>query len=351
MRSATTGEVTPRAPGQDGPPPSGRSRLLRTGAFVLSLGLVVTGALLVPMPLVETAPGGVTDIRPLVDIGGEVTEIDGRLGLLAVRVDQPSIVETLRAALDDRRTLHDRGDVIPAALERRTYVELQQQEFRRSFRVAAAVGLSAAGYEVGIVTFPQVVGVLPDGPSDGRLRIGDVIERFNGTPVASTEDLVRLVRQVSVGDELVLEVRRHDEPIEVVVRAGRVPGLDDAAMGVTLQTREEDIDLPVPVTLADQRGIGGPSAGLMVALTIYDALAEEDLAAGRFIVGTGTLDGDGSVGRIGSVREKALTAVQEGADILLVPSSQADEARMAAAGHVEVIGVETMEQALAALRR
>ena len=86
-------------------------------------------------------------------------------------------------------------------------------------------------------------------------------------------------------------------------------------------------------------------------IAVYQNFTDEDLAAGRHIVGTGTLEGDGRVGRIGSIREKAFTAVDEGADVMLVPASQADDARRAAGRRLEVVGVETIEDALRALRR
>lgn len=330
--------------------PTGRSSLWRTGLFVLSVFVVLTAGLLVPMPLAETAPGGVTDVAALLEVEGEPGEVDGSLGLLAVRVDQPSLLEVVRAAIDDERDLRRRDAVIPDTLDQRTYVELQQQEFRRSFRVAAAVGLDAAGYDVGIDTAVQVAGVLPDGPADGVLRLGDVVRTFEGTAVTSIDQLIGLVQRVSAGDRLELAVERNGVPTEVTVTAGRVPGLEHPAMGVTLQTLEVDLDLPVDVDLVDQRGIGGPSAGLMVALTTYDLVADEDLARGRSIVGTGTIAGDGTVGRIGSVREKAFTAVAAGADVMLVPASQAAEARDAAAGRVDVVGVATLSDAIEALR-
>lgn len=350
MTDVTSGAV-PAATDEDAEPPSGRGRLLRTGALVASLVLVVSAALLVPMPLVETAPGGVTEIPPLVEVGAPTTEVTGQVGLLTVRVDQPSMAETVRAWFDDDRTLRPPHEVVPPQLDHRSYLILQQGEFRRSFRVAAAVGLRAAGYEVGIVTAPQVAGVMPGGPADGRLRPGDVILRFQGQPVASTDDLKDLGERADVGDELVLDVRRDGTAVEVTVRADRVPGLAHPGMGITLQTLEQDIDLPVDVDLVDQRDIGGPSAGLMVAVTVYDLVADEDLIDGRRVVGTGTVDGTGTVGRIGSIREKTLTAVASGADLMLVPASQAAQARDVAEGRVEVVGVDSLTEALEALRR
>lgn len=350
MTHATAGDA-PTGTGNPPGPASSRGRLLRTGALLASLALVVSAALLVPMPLVEAAPGGVTEIPPLIEVQGPTTDVTGQVGLLTVRVDQPSIAETVRAWIDDDRTLRRRDEVVPRMLDHRSYLVLQQGEFRRAFRVAAALGLRAAGYEVGITTAPQVAGIHPGGPADGALRLGDVILRFNGQPVVSADELARLTQQSAVGDEIVLDVRRDGAAVEVTIRAGRVPGLDHPGMGITLQTLEEDIDLPFDVTLVDQRDIGGPSAGLMVALTVYDLVADEDLVDGRRIAGTGTVDGTGTVGRIGSIREKTLTAVAADVDLMLVPASQLTEARDAARGRVEVVGVETLTEALEALRR
>lgn len=327
-----------------------RGPSLRVGLFVLSLATVVTAVLLVPMPLVESAPGGSQDVGSLVSLDTETTELTGDFGLLTVRVDQPSIVETVRAWVDDDRSLRPRNSVIPAHVDQRRYIEAQQQEFRRAFRVAAAVGLRAAGLETSVRTAAQVVSVLPEGPAAGRLRVGDVIRSFQGTEVSSADELVEVARDVEEGERLTIGVERDGEPLEVVVVAGSVPGLAHPGMGITLQTLEEDIELPFDVELVDQHGIGGPSAGMMVALAVYDLVAEEDLAAGRDVVGTGTVDGDGSVGQVGSIRGKTLTAVNTRADLLLVPAAQVAEATDAAGGRIEVVGVETVEEAIEALR-
>lgn len=348
--SATTAPPRPPAADDDDQPTGGRS-LGRTALLVLSVGIVVLGGLLVPMPVIEIAPGHVTPVASLLEVDGRPAGDGDGIGLVAVQVDRPALLELVRTMLDDDRVLRDVDEVVPPAMDQRTYVELQQEAFRRSFRIAAAVGLRTAGYDVGITTAAQVAGVVPDGPADGLLRVGDVVRRVDGAPIADADELVSLVRRASVGDTFLVEVERGGQRVEVTVPTGRVPGLDHAAMGITLQTLEEEIDLPVDVELVDQRGIGGPSAGLVVALAVHDAVTDDDLARGRTVVGTGTVDGRGRVGRVGSVREKAVTAVARGADVMLVPDSQVVEARAGAAGQLEVIGVASVDEALEALRR
>ncbi len=88
----------------------------------------------------------------------------------------------------------------------------------------------------------------------------------------------------------------------------------------------------------------------MFGLAVYDLVADEDLVRGRTIAGTGTLAGDGTVGRVGSVREKVLAAVDAGVTVMLVPHELRHEAEDAAAGRLEVVGVGTFAEALAALR-
>lgn len=327
-----------------------RRLILRWVSFAVSLAIVVTAGFLVPMPLVQTSLGSATTVNPLLSVEGETTALTGDFDLLTVRVGQPSLFETIRAALDDDRRLEARNAVIPASIDRRRYFELQDAEFRRSFDVAAAVALQTAGLPVQITTRAEVVNVLPGSPADGNLELGDRFLTVLGQPVATHEEVVALTKDAVEGQALSMQVERNGDVVDVEVVAGEVPGLDRPGMGITLQTLETDIVLPLDVALVDQRGIGGPSAGMMVALTIYDLVADEDLAAGRRIAGTGTLDGDGTVGPIGSVREKTLTAIAAGAEVLLVPASQEAAARSAAAGRLEVIGVTSLLDAIEALR-
>ncbi|MCI8575863.1 MAG: hypothetical protein HFI09_05270, partial [Bacilli bacterium] len=98
----------------------------------------------------------------------------------------------------------------------------------------------------------------------------------------------------------------------------------------------------------------GPCGGLMNALAIYNALVEEDITKGKKIIGTGTIDRDGTVGDIGGVKYKLLGAAKKKADIFLVPEKNYDEAiQVKNENHLDirVISVRTLEEALAALAK
>ena len=90
-----------------------------------------------------------------------------------------------------------------------------------------------------------------------------------------------------------------------------------------------DYDLPIDVTLNTGR-VGGPSAGLMFSLAIYDVLTPGELTGGKNIAGTGTMQDDGSVGPIGGIRQKLVGAKRAGASYFLAPADNCDEV----VGHV-----------------
>ncbi len=67
--------------------------------------------------------------------------------------------------------------------------------------------------------------------------------------------------------------------------------------------------------------IGGPSAGLMFTLEIYNQLAKEDLTNGHQIAGTGTID-DGKIGPIGGIQQKIVAADKAGAEMFFAPNEK-----------------------------
>jgi PDZ domain-containing protein len=94
-----------------------------------------------------------------------------------------------------------------------------------------------------------------------------------------------------------------------------------------------------------QLDIGGSSVGLVYALALADLLDPADLARGRTIAATGELDGDGRVGAVRFVDEKARVAHAAGATLFLVPRGQAPHNPT-----MRVVEVATLADALSALR-
>lgn len=317
--------------------------------YLLSAAVIVWASLIVPLPLSAVAPGTAPSIPPLLDIASDTTPLNGDLKLLTVVVSQPSIIETAIAWWDDDIELNRRQTFIPEGFTRQEYFELERQEFQQSGTIATVVGMQLAGHEVVIRTRPVVAGVIPHSPADGVLQPGDLILEVNGEAVETADELQTKSRRAEAGESIELLVRRGEDDREVDVTAAQVRGMTRPGIGVFVDTIVSDLELPFEVALDPDIRIGGPSAGMMIAVTIYDLVSEDDIAAGRVIAGTGEVLPDGSVGSIGGVREKVRSAVDAGADVLLVPAQQLEAARATAPEDLEVIGVATVREAIEAL--
>ena len=109
-----------------------------------------------------------------------------------------------------------------------------------------------------------------------------------------------------------------------------------------------DIRLPLDVSI-DAGNIGGPSAGLAFALDVMEKLGR-DVDGGRKVAATGELSLDGSVHRIGGIKQKTLGARAADVDVFLVPAENAAEARAHADG-LRIVPVRSVEQAVQALAK
>ncbi|MGI9642369.1 MAG: S16 family serine protease, partial [Acidimicrobiia bacterium] len=119
-------------------------------------------------------------------------------------------------------------------------------------------------------------------------------------------------------------------------------------IGILLDNNEPIVEFPVLVEI-DSQNIGGPSAGMMFTLQIMDQLTDGEITKGERIAGTGTIARDGTVGPIGGIRQKVYGAIDAGSRAVLVPAANYEDALDAAGDDIEIVRVETIEDALAFL--
>jgi Lon-like protease len=119
-------------------------------------------------------------------------------------------------------------------------------------------------------------------------------------------------------------------------------------VGITTQAFV-DYTFPIDISINTEL-VGGPSAGLAFTLAIVDDLTPGSLTGGKRVAVTGTISPDGRVGPVGGVEQKAITARTNDVALMIVPSSEVEDARKGADG-VKVVGVDTLDEALAALQR
>jgi PDZ domain-containing protein len=345
--------------GTEAPTPTPRRRRVSPRLAVLvvsgmsSLVLAVVIAVL-PVPYVIFAPGPVRDTLGTLPNGDELVRVDGaptyptsgELSLTTISVTggplgDLSVVDVVGAWLDPTRSVRPVETVYPAQRSREEAEEEGQAEMRSAQRAAAVAALAAAGVEVPVRL--EVLDVVDGVPADGVVAEGDVVVAFQGTPVAGSGELVDLVQQQEPGDTVAITVERDGEERELDVELGEDGG--STVIGILLEPRYE---LPFEVEY-DVAGIGGPSAGLMFALGIYDKITEGELTGGERVAGTGTITEDGVVGPIDGIQQKMVGARDTGAEWFLAPEGNCGDVRGAVPEGITVVRVADITGAIAAV--
>ncbi len=159
--------------------------------------------------------------------------------------------------------------------------------------------------------------------ADTDLKLFDEIQKIDGVDIESLDTIREVVNTHQVGDSLSFEVITDGKAVEKHAKVYETT--DGLKVGISITTTY-DYETDPSIKLTFKNSESGPSGGLMTALSIYNSLVEEDITKGKKIVGTGTINQDGTVGKIGGVKYKLLGASRKHADIFLVPSENYEEA-------------------------
>ena len=150
----------------------------------------------------------------------------------------------------------------------------------------------------------------------------------------------------NVGDKITFDVVRNGKNIKCYAKLIDIDG--NAKVGLTSAVINE-YDSDVNVSVKSKASESGSSGGFMTALAIYNAITKDDITKGRVIAGTGTIDSEGNVGEIGGVTYKLAGAYKNGADIMLVPKDNYEEALKYKKKHkldIELVSISTFKEGI-----
>lgn len=324
--------------------------------ILMVIGIAIAIAWPITVPYYALSPGPVYDTSDFVTVeGGNVSE-NGELFFLTVSLKEANVFEWAAGHLDSSVDIRPRENIRPSGVSPEQLRRESLAAMDQSKNDATYVALTTLGYEVTLIgTGALVIETVPDSAAEGVLFPNDVIIEMDGQPIAFRSDVIAELSGLAVGDVVSMLVNRPDdvedtlEELEVDLTLG--PHVDDPSkpmIGVLLDNNEPIVEFPVNVVI-DSQNIGGPSAGLMFTLQIIDQLTPEELTKGNRISGTGTIARDGTVGPIGGVKQKVYGAIDAGSRAVLVPAANFDDAVEAAGDDIEVVRVETVDDALAFL--
>jgi Lon-like protease len=337
------------------PPPPVTPRRRRRGRIALGVAaLLLTafliGAAFVPLPYYLFKPGSVRDTEPLIAVSGaEVYPSDGSIGYTTVSLRQATLLGLAQGWLDDDIDVVPRDDVL-SGRDVNENRELNLQLMTDSKQVATFVALSRLGYDVSMMVGQAVSDVVSDSPADGLIEPGDVITAIDGEPFDDPDDLSRLLADEAPGDRVTVSLQTapgRSEDVELALGAS-TEDPSRAIIGVQVAPVALNFEFPFEVTI-DTGDVGGPSAGLAFSLALIDDLTPGDLTGGAEVAVTGTIQPDGTVGPIGGAGQKAAAVRREGLDVFLVPTADYEDAVAHAGDDLEVVAVDTIDEALDAL--
>lgn len=318
---------------------------------LLFVALAVPMAIL-PVPFVAWSPGGTEDVlgevdgHPMISVSGVPTyRTSGQLDLTVVSGTSADSRLTLPEALaaywlPGRDTL-PRDAVFPPGRSADEVKQAEAEMMDTSQDDAVVAALRAADQPV--AQLPAVISVAIGGPAYGILKPGDLIVSVDGVPTADKEAVIDQIRTHRPKEKIDFVVLRQRVQTEVQVTSTDTAAAPGTPM-VGIAVGPGYSYTPV-ITFDLGQQIGGPSAGMVFALGIYDKITAGELLAGRVVAGTGTISPRGEVGAIGGIRQKLASAERSGASVFLVPSANcADLAGVRT--DVVVVKVSTLSEAI-----
>ena len=187
---------------------------------------------------------------------------------------------------------------------------------------------------------------------EANLKIGDIILKADDTKIDNIDTLRNIIEQKEVNDVIQLTLLRNKKETIIEIKVQLID--NQKKIGIDMVTINEYKSNP-KINLNFKKSETGSSGGLMLTLSIYDSLSEEDLSNNLKIVGTGTIDENGNVGEIGGVKYKLKGAVKGDADIFIVPYGNNYEECLKLQKennyNIKIIGVKTFDEAIEELKK
>ena len=302
--------------------------------------LVIVGIIAnYPLPYYIEAPGGTIDITNRIDIdGGYVSK--GSLNLLYVTEYRGNVMTYLMGLVLPNFDIEKQE-------ERQISNESAQDIYIRnrvmlenSIDNATILAYRHANKTVNITGYNNVILA---NYNDNDLKIGDNIISIDDVKVSNLIDIKNELDKKEANQTITIGIRRDNKEHSFKVKLD-----DEKKLGIIVQT-DYEYELDPEINIKFKTSESGSSGGLMLALSIYNAITSEDITHGLKVAGTGTIDIEGNVGEIGGVKYKIMGAVRNKMDLVFVPAANYDEAMEVKKEHnydIDIIKINTFEEAL-----
>ncbi|WEV60460.1 PDZ domain-containing protein [Streptococcaceae bacterium ESL0729] len=288
---------------------------------IFLVGLLALIVMLVPIPgyYVEL-PGTTENLSSMVKIDGKsVDKADGSFNLTTVAIGRANLLSVIKSRFTSFVSIYTSKELMgDSSDEDYNRMNLFYMENAQNTAIYEAFKLADKPFDLKYMGV-YVLEVTDDSTFKNVLHVADTLTQVDGKNFESSKDLIAYVGQKSIGDQV--EISFLDSGVDKKAE-GKIIKLSNGKNGIGISLVDKTEVKSSPEVTINAGSIGGPSAGLMFTLEIYEQLTAEDLRHGQKIAGTGTIEHDGVVGRIGGIDKKIATASKNGAKIFFAPDDE-----------------------------
>lgn len=305
------------------------------------------GAAYMRLPFYAEGPGPAREVQPMIDVGDQPRyDSSGKLIMTTVSWYPLTALQAVRVWLDPTLKVVGQDVIYPPGVDRVVEEQRSRSEMDQSKIDATMVVLrELADYPREHGEGALIQGTSPACPAFNRLFSGDLIVAVDGEDIETRRQASLAIDEVPADEPVTFTVQAAGETHDVKVTRERcVDENPEPLLGISIV---QAFPFPVEISSGD---VGGPSAGLMFALGLYDVLTPGDLTGGRTIAGTGAISADGTVAPIGGITDKVVAAERVGATVFLVPQENMAELQRVDTGDLQLIAVSSFDDALETLQ-
>lgn len=311
----------------------------KTVFYLLLIGIIAF-ATFFQMDSYITRPGGAYELSPFVEVENGDDDDEGTFSLMTISMLNATPALYLFAQFQD-------GYKILSPEQVRSPHESDEEYNVRQLKLMSDSQVNAlkAAFETADLPYEIesggvfVLNVLDGGAADDILAAGDRVLSIDDNEFETQQEFMDFLAEKEVGDSVEVVIDRDDrELIETITLKPLPTDEERAGLGISF-VEDKTISTDPDVTIESDQ-IGGPSAGLMFTLEIINQLLDEDITKGYDIAGTGTMESEKEVGRIGGIDQKVMAADKAGMEIFFAPD---DETSGTSESNYEV-AVDTAEE-------
>ncbi|MGX7131807.1 SepM family pheromone-processing serine protease [Enterococcus songbeiensis] len=291
--------------------------------LLLLAALILAACAIIPTSYYVEAPGATIDLKELITVNGKEDEASGSFSLTSVEIRQATVFRMIKAKLTDFEDLVSEKELLGGATDDEyNRIQAFYMESSQNTAIEQALKLADKDYTMSYKGV-YVLGVEKNSDFYGKIGIGDTVTAADGQSFKSSEEFMKYVQNQKIGQKMQVTYLQDGKEKTAEGKLMKLPTTGKPGIGITL-TDHTEVSSQEKINF-DLDNIGGPSAGLMFTLEIYEQLTDKNLRQGKEIAGTGTISTTGEVGRIGGIDKKVASASKSGAEIFFAPDDDVSD--------------------------